>query len=106
MISLPPEFVKIGLMSFRQSSYSKYLVIGSVLDKHCKAALIKQVLPRFFNPQSPYLISIPIVISYKFRISSLFHSKISIYYSSGKFLKSFKLIVSSYPNNFPKYLNI
>ena len=31
----------------------KYLVSGQVLDTHCNAAFIKQVLPRLFRPVAP-----------------------------------------------------
>ena len=50
----PPN--PIGFVGFSSSLHReerKYIIRGGVLDKHCKALFIKQVLPRLVRPTNP-----------------------------------------------------
>ena len=61
LCSIRTMFKKSMLLSYLLSSKrcrppAKYWVRGQVLETHCRAAFMKQVLPRLFRPVAPLMV--------------------------------------------------
>lgn len=88
----------------------KYCVSGQVLETHCTAAFIKQVLPRLLSPVAPFSVGAGIIIIIRnmtqsnFNSSSIYRLKIKVLQPKHhhKLIALFSLIKIGYYQD-PKY---